>query len=137
MGIKEKPRSILLNDADNVAVVIDKICEGEPIDQGNILAQEAIPAGHKVCTSPLRIGEPIQKYGQIIGFATTTIKCGDHVHVHNCEMGNFDRDYAFSQNSPKTQKVPSSQLSTFQGFRRSNGQVGTRNYLAVQPIALR
>ncbi len=35
-----------------------------------VLAAERVPAGHKVAVRPLAVGEPILRYGQIIGFAT-------------------------------------------------------------------
>ena len=58
---------------------------------------QRIPAGHKVATRPIPLGEPIRKFDQIIGFATTDIAPGEHIHVHNCGMREFARDYAVGQ----------------------------------------
>ena len=35
-------------------------------------------------------GEPVRRYNQIIGFASATIAAGEHVHVHNLAMGDFE-----------------------------------------------
>ncbi len=91
----------------------------------------AIPPGHKVATTAISTGNAIIKYGQIIGFATTDIASGDHVHSHNCSMGDFERDYAFGKDIPNTQMVAPKDRLTFEGFRRPNGKVGTRNYIGV------
>ncbi len=57
-------------------------------------AAQRIPAGHKVAVRPIASGEEIRRYGQIIGFATAPIAPGQHVHEHNCGMGDFAKDYA-------------------------------------------
>jgi altronate hydrolase len=90
---------------------------------------EAIPIGHKVATRAIASGEPVRRYGQIIGFATRDIAPGEHVHTQNLAMGDFEREYAFSTLAePTTYADPS---ATFQGIRRENGQVATRNYIGL------
>ena len=74
---------------------------------------------------------PILKFGQIIGFATSDIEPGEHVHTHNCGFAPFERDYAFAQDAKPEDILPVEQQATFQGFRRQNGSVGTRNYIGV------
>ena len=131
METTKKPCSIRLNKDDNVSVILDGVTKGTTIDKSNITTHDDIPSGHKVAMRPIRSGEPIRKYGQIIGFASQDIKPGAHVHVHNCAMGDFDRDYAYASDIPITNFIPTEKKRTFKGFRRPNGQVGTRNYLAV------
>jgi altronate hydrolase len=46
-------------------------------------------------------------------------------------MQDFDRDYAFAQDAQPEDILPLSQQATFQGIRRANGKVGTRNYIGV------
>src|SRR3546814_14975937 len=62
-----------------------------------VAARTRIPTGHKVATRAIAEGAPVVKYDQVIGFATQAIAAGDHVHVHNCGMAEFDRDYAFCE----------------------------------------
>src|SRR6201997_3400622 len=88
-----------------------------------------IPAGHKVAIKPRGVGEPIHRYGQIIGFATIPIAPGQHVHTQNCGMGDFAKDYAYGVD---VKPVPNFDLpATFDGIRRSDGRVATRNYIGI------
>ena len=90
---------------------------------------ERIPAGHKVAIKPIAVGEPVRRYGQIIGFATIPIAPGQHVHTQNCGMGDFAKDYAFGVDVTPT---PNFDLpATFEGIRRSDGRVATRNYIGI------
>jgi len=70
-------------------------------DIGGIVLRDAIPAGHKIASSDISAGARILKYGQTIGYAMSDIPSGTHL-----------RD-------------------TFMGYRRENGSVGTRNYIAI------
>ena len=38
-----------------------------------------------VAIEPIAKGEPVVKYGEHIGIASSDIKAGEHVHVHNVE----------------------------------------------------
>jgi len=50
-----------------------------------VTALRPIAAGHKIALRPIALGEPIRKYGQVMGRATEAIAAGEHVHVHNVE----------------------------------------------------
>lgn len=76
--------------ADMVATAVDPLEPGEEVRitgvaQGaKLTANEAIPRGHKIAVRPIREGEHILKYGEVIGAATEDIPAGHWVHVHNC-----------------------------------------------------
>jgi altronate hydrolase len=89
----------------------------------------AIPGGHKIAVRDIATGQPVRRYNQIIGFASRPIKAGEHVHVHNVAMGGFERDYAFCADKKQTQYV--AEPATFQGIRRADGCVATRNYIGI------
>jgi altronate hydrolase len=122
---------IRLNRDDNVVLARADITPGTPIPEEGVTTAGHIPAGHKMATRPIAAGEPIRRYNQIIGFATEAIGTGEHVHVQNCAMGDFERDYAFCADAKPTAMLPESERATFQGFRRANGKVGTRNYIGI------
>ncbi|MGK9233245.1 altronate dehydratase family protein [Inquilinus limosus] len=122
---------IRLNRDDNVVLARADITPGTPIPEEGVTTAGHIPAGHKMATRPIAQGEPIRRYNQIIGFATEAIAPGEHVHVHNCAMGDFERDYAFCADAKPTDYVPEAERATFQGYRRPNGWVGTRNYIGI------
>ncbi len=91
--------------------------------------KQRIPAGHKVAVKPIPQGQPIRRYGQIIGFATTNIAPGEHVHTHNTGMGDFARDYAYGIDARATDFANTP--ATFMGIRRPDGRVATRNYIGI------
>jgi altronate hydrolase len=120
---------VRLHAADNVVVAAREIPEGTVV--GGVAARRNIPRGHKIAVAEIAQGEPVRKYNQIIGFATSTIAPGDHVHTHNVEFRAFERDYAVGADVTETQFVPESERATFQGIVRPDGKVATRNYLGI------
>lgn len=127
------PRSpmILLHPSDNICIAARTIPAGTRIEAADerIETQELIRLGHKIAVRLIDKGQPIKKYGQIIGFATERIRAGEWVHCHNVSHGEFERDPASASETPPP---PRPMLGrTFQGYRRANGKAGTRNYLAV------
>jgi altronate hydrolase len=132
--ISAAPRTLVLNTEDNIAVALGNLDVGTLTAQG-VKTIKRVPRGHKFATRAIATGAPVIKFGQIIGFAKSDIPAGDWVHEHNCGIGEqhgaFARDYAFSEGVVPTQFVPEGQQATFEGYRRANGKVGTRNYVGI------
>jgi len=124
------PLTIRLHPNDNVVVARMDILPGTKVD-GDVAAAARVPPGHKILTRPVKKGEPLRKYNQIIGFATEDLAAGVHIHTHNCAMGDFERDYAFCADARSTDHVPQAERATFQGYRRSDGRAATRNYIGI------
>jgi altronate hydrolase len=119
-----------LNAEDNVLIAVDEIRVGDR-PKGGPAALARIPKGHKIAAKAIAAGEPILKFGQIIGFAAKPIETGQWVHEHNVEMHDFARDYRFCEAARPEKLLPAAARATFQGFRRANGKAGTRNYIAI------
>jgi altronate hydrolase len=126
----QPPAMLRLNQQDNVMVSTRIVEKGETPAE-NITTTARIMRGHKMAAVTITKGTPIRKFGQIIGFAKTDIAKGDWVHEHNVEMGELSHDYAFSQEANPIVLLPEAQRAEFQGFRRKNGKVGTRNYIGI------
>ncbi|MFV3292294.1 UxaA family hydrolase [Pseudomonas sp. NY11955] len=118
---------IRLNPLDNVLIARQALPQGLHLDAEAITVRQPIPSGHKLATERVEQGQPLRRYGQIIGFASQAIDAGDHVHVHNVQMGDFTRDYAFGVD---TRSQPCSEAQ-FQGIVRADGRVATRNYIGI------
>ncbi len=119
---------IRLHPDDGVLIARASLPPGIVVADG-VTTVERIPAGHKVAVRAIAVGEPIRRYGQIIGFATAPIAPGQHVHTQNCGMGDFAKDYAFGVDVTPT---PNFDLpATFDGIRRPDGRVATRNYIGI------
>ncbi|MEP6147440.1 MAG: UxaA family hydrolase, partial [Nisaea sp.] len=123
--------TVRLNPADNVVTSRSEIGANVKIPEEMVATLAPIPQGHKIATRRIGVGEPVKKYNQVIGFATEDIRPGGHVHTHNVAMQEFERDYAFCMDRTETDLIPEAERATFQGFRRKNGKVGTRNYIGV------
>lgn len=119
---------IHLHPDDGVAVARAALVAGTPVASG-VTARGAIPAAHKVALRAHPCGEPVRRYGEVIGFATRDIEPGDHVHVHNCGMGEVAKDYAYGQRVLPTDMAK--QPASFLGIRRPDGRVATRNYIGI------
>ncbi|MGA2462994.1 MAG: UxaA family hydrolase [Thermodesulfobacteriota bacterium] len=61
-----------LNDDDNVVIALRPLSESEVVETNGltIVIRSAIPVGHKVAVNKISNGEPVIKYGQIIGYAS-------------------------------------------------------------------
>lgn len=81
--------AILLDNRDNVVTITIGLSKGESVGferDGSIYHLKVIqdvPIYHKVAIHPIKLAEPIYKYGEIIGWATQDIQIGEHVHTQN------------------------------------------------------
>jgi altronate hydrolase len=124
--------AVHLRPEDNVAVAARRLDPGLEVQHNGsrLTVSGRVGLGHKLALKPIRKGEPVYKYGQIIGFASADIAPGEHVHVHNVAADSFERDYAFCRDCPPP-PAPPAEKRTFQGYDRGDGRYGTRNYLAI------
>src|ERR1700691_2485775 len=119
---------IRLHPDDGVLIARASLPPGMVVAEG-VTTVERIPAGHKVAVRPIAVGEAVRRYGQIIGFAASAIAPGRHVHVQNCEMGDFAKDYGYSVDANPTDYANTP--ATCDGIRRPDGRVATRNYIGI------
>lgn len=120
---------VRLDTSDNVVTATRALEIGTSVETTETTA--LIPSGHKIAVRPIAKGEAIRKYAQIIGYASQDIAPGSHIHTHNTEFRNTDPAYEFGTDIRKSIPVSENERDTFMGYRRENGKVGTRNYIAV------
>src|SRR5262245_6949654 len=125
-------RYIRVHERDNVAIIVDP--EGAPAGTefpGGLMASEHIPQAHKVALQQLNPGEPVIRYGQIIGTATRAIRAGSWVREDLVALPAPPP----LDTLPLATAVPPAQPPlagyTFEGFRNSDGSAGTRNILGI------
>lgn len=125
---------IRIHPADNVAVALVDLAAGEVVEGAEgVGAVTGVPAGHKVALAPIAVDQPVIKYGSIIGKASAPIAPGEHVHSHNLRS-ILSGEFEGAIYRPGSVRAPAGgrELS-FLGYRRENGDVGTRNEIWIIP----
>ena len=81
----QSPTLLRISPEDNVLVAVRSLEPGTmlEIEGGTISLGVRVGLGHKLAARDLAPGEKIIKYGVSIGSATTGIKAGEPVHLHN------------------------------------------------------
>lgn len=81
--------AIALHRDDQVATALKPLTAGStvqvqtPDGTREITLGDAVPICHKLALADIRSGDPVRKYGEVIGAATADIAAGAHVHTHN------------------------------------------------------
>jgi altronate hydrolase len=125
--------AVVLNPEDDVAIARTGLAAGTELEhEGGLLTVRAdIPPGHKVARRAVPEGAPVRRYGQAIGFATSRIEPGDHVHAHNIAFRALSHAHEVGADVRPVVRYPPEAGRTFEGYLRPDGRVGTRNYVAV------
>ncbi|WP_199883870.1 tagaturonate reductase [Anaerosinus massiliensis] len=122
-----------IHEEDTVAVALRDLKKGSEVRlQGqSILLTETIPRGHKFALQKIGSQEDIIKYGFPIGSSSMVIEKGSWVHTHNI-VTKLDekKEYRYE---PVAVPILPKQARVFQGYRRNNGKVGTRNQVWIIP----
>jgi altronate hydrolase len=120
---------IRLHPDDDVVIATRQMMSGARIESENLVVSGLIPPGHKIATRAIAKGEAVKRYNQIIGVALDAIARGQHVHVHNLGMAQFEREHVFGIDKHATRFAE--EPATFMGIRREDGRVATRNYIGI------
>ena len=124
-------RFVHLSPRDSVVVALTDLKAGDELQlgQSSVQVRQFVPAGHKLAIRNISVDEPVIKFGWSIGLASKRIEVGDHVHTQNLRCDHVIDLEAIATEIPDD--LPRITEYSFQGFRRSSGSVGTRNYVAV------
>jgi altronate hydrolase len=125
-----------LDPKDNVLVALQNLRQGERInfaDQTYVLATD-VHAKHKFATEDLAAGGALIMYGVLVGRARQPIRMGEALTTRNTvhEAAPYHGKSGEFEWSPPN--VDRWRQRTFLGYRRPDGQVGTRNYWLVVPL---
>lgn len=120
---------IRIHPTDNVVIARAQLLGGTVLAGEGVSVSGLVPPGHKVATRAIAAGEPVRRYGQVIGTATQPIAPGQHVHTHNLAFSDFAREHADGVDAVPT--AFEAEPATFDGIVRADGRVATRNYIGV------
>ena len=121
---------VRLHSSDNVVIARAPIEAGVEI-LDDIITTGPVMAGYKIATQPIKKGDAIRKYNVVIGYADSDIKVGTMLENHNVMFHEGQKDYAFCRDYVPVELLPENEQATFQGYIRDDGQVGTRNFIAI------
>ena len=87
--------------------------------------------GHKISLISLKLGAPIVRYGEVIGYANQDLEVGSWMHT-----GHMNAPEAPSLNDvvflgPEKSEMEPLEGYTFEGYRNRDGSVGTKNVLVI------
>src|ERR1700674_2866609 len=125
-----------LDSKDNVLIALADLRRGEQIsfDSQSYTLESDVPAKHKFATENLAIGANIIMYGVLVGKAVAPIRRGELLTTRNIHH----QAAAFQEKTEEYRRTPPNvarwKQREFLGYRRSDGQVGTRNYWIVVPL---
>ncbi|MDR6538679.1 altronate dehydratase family protein [Variovorax soli] len=122
---------IRLHENDNVLIARAPLALGQAVPELGLRMRAQVPAGHKIAAGRIAAGEKIRKYDTVIGAAMRDIEPGEHVHTHNLELVDFDRDPGFCEDVRPVDYVPEAERATFMGIVRPDGSVATRNFIGL------
>lgn len=131
------PNKVLqLDSRDNVLIALADLREGEHIsfDGQTFVLESDVSAKHKFATEDLESGASVRMYGVTVGKAVERIRRGGLLTTKNIKH----HAEAFGDNRQTFRWMPPDvsrwRQREFLGYRRSSGQVGTRNYWIVVPL---
>lgn len=127
----EQVRTIRLHPHDSVLICVDAAAAGVQLAAEGLILVDDIPAGHKVAARAIAAGDPITKYNRQIGVAVSDIAAGEHVHEHNCSIGNYQQGSGAGSAIVAVDFINSFRQATFQGYVRPDGRIATRNYIGI------
>jgi altronate hydrolase len=131
------PGKVLKLDAkDNVLIALADLHRAEQIhfDSQTYTLESDVPAKHKFAIENLAIGASVRMYGVIVGKAVEPIHKGGLLttrNIHHQAAEFREKTAEFHWTAPDVSRW---RQREFFGYRRTDGQVGTRNYWIVVPL---
>jgi galactarate dehydratase len=126
------PLYIRMHANDNVAIVANDggLSAGAEFPDG-LKLRERVPQGHKVALVDLVQGAPVLRYNVPIGYALKDIPAGSWVHEKLLQMPAARALDNLPLATVKPARMAPLDGYTFDGYRNTDGSVGTRNILAI------
>jgi len=125
-----------LDPRDNVLIALTDLRAGEPVAFNGQHYQllKSVPAKHKFATQNRQIGDEIIMYGVLVGKAVKPIAAGELLTTSNIQHQAAPFHEQSGEYAWAAPDVSNWRARPFLGYRRSDGQIGTRNYWLVVPL---
>jgi altronate hydrolase len=125
-----------LDPRDNVLIALADLKEGERVEfNGSTYSLVSrVPAKHKFATEDLAAGAEVRMYGVLVGKTAQPVHRGEALTLINLKheaLPFHPKSEEFNWQPPAISRWKERR---FLGYRRLDGQVGTRNYWIVVPL---
>jgi altronate hydrolase len=126
---------VKLDTKDNVLVALTDLEKGKTVvfDNESFVLQDTIKAKHKFYMSDFKSGDAIFMYGVLVGKVEFDVTKGSLMTTdnlkHAAETYSY-REFDYTWEIPDVSKYKN---TTFNGFKRNDGRVGTANYWLFVP----
>jgi galactarate dehydratase len=127
-----QPLYVQVHPNDNVGIIVNPegLAPGTTFPDGLVLA-ESVPQSHKVALGPIGKGEPVRRYGQVIGHANRAISSGAWVREEMIDLPAAPPLDAL----PLATAIPPTPAPLsgviFDGYPNPDGSAGTKNILGI------
>ncbi|MYY29750.1 UxaA family hydrolase [Elizabethkingia anophelis] len=130
-----KNKILRINPKDNVLVALQDIEQGEKVLFEGLEYEvlEKIPAKHKFFMQDLPQGSEVVMYGVLVGKTQFDVKKGARMSVENTKHAAEPYEYRDVEYVWQAPDISKFENKTFDGYHRSNGEVGTANYWLFIP----
>lgn len=131
--------AIVVNSADNVAVVKKPILQGTVVEMHDgraVHVNGTVTVGNRFATKSIPAGELVLQYGQPIG---TSLGIGEGALISHANMSDevpVRRDLPGDLHNAAPDYFPEGDVPEFMGYRRADGRVGTRNHVLIIPTSM-
>ena len=122
--------------ADDVLVALDDLRAGQEVqyDDKTYTLLDDVPAKHKFLIRDIPQDEPVRMYGLIVARAVHPIRVGQMLTTANSVHATDEPRDVTAAEPWQAPDVSRWQDATFEGYVRSDGRVGTRNFWIVVPL---
>jgi galactarate dehydratase len=130
-------RTIKVSPGDNVLIPVADMPRGGEIRDGEtrLSALEDIPQGHKIALRDMREGDPVIRYGVVLGCLTRDVRAGGRIDEHMLRLPpppEPDKAPYGTNAVPPVLAVPEDLPAVFEGYEvPGNPFAGTRNILGI------
>ncbi|SMD17678.1 UxaA family hydrolase [Pedobacter nyackensis] len=131
-----KQKILRVHPKDNVLVALTDLVEGEEViyEGQSYLLTDNVPAKHKFTTTDLAAGDQLIMYGVLVGKAQIDIPVGSIITTSNIKHAAAEFNAGDAHLNWEKPDITEWKDRTFNGFHRTDGQVGTANYWLVIPM---
>lgn len=134
--METQKKIIKVNSADNVIVALTDLVQNEQImfEGTTVSPTTDVKAKHKIAEKDFTIGNDIIMYGVLVGKAAKPIKKGEVITTENVKHQSekvFGKNGNLGWTPPNVDRWKD---KTFNGYHRTDGQVGTKNVWLFFPL---